>query len=117
MTKEEANKILGIKDSTPRRALRVGMRVRLVRGPWREYDRGGAPIKEKGRHDHEFYLAGNVPVGTCGTVIRAQVYDCDNRPTKREMWAIDYDGITPKPFRCFGLCGPFLPYNFEEVES
>ena len=79
-----------------------GMRVRFI-----SHDIRGIDGKLKKRRSGWF--AGDVPVGSVGTV-RYHVGDYG------VGWRFDWDGITPKPGYIFGTYGPFLDDDFEVIE-
>jgi hypothetical protein len=87
-----------------RPALRDGLRVVMARG---FYDGGRDPKRYR---DYGLWSAGQVPLGTLGTV----------RPKPAEFrhgppWCIEWDGLTPKPGRYFGAYE--LPPGVDIVEG
>ena len=120
MTKEEANKILGIENEEEPIYPKEGMIVRVVRGTWKEYRHNGSspsfPVKEKGCHDYAIWIAGNVPVGEMGRIVRKRVFPEDH-PNDSTILAIDFFNIKPKKEHCvFGIGSGPLSDQFEVVE-
>jgi hypothetical protein len=105
MTKEEANRILGIR-GTSAEELREGMRVRLVRG---------CP-DGNGCRDYGLWIAGRVPVGSVGTVVRKRVFH-ESHPNNYTMYSVEFDGIEPKEGYRFGISGCVVTDDFEVVRE
>ena len=76
-------------------ALRVGMRIKLIRG-MPKYIR-----KPDECYDYMGWIAGNVPVGSVGTIYKEKPMGAHNY----QSLAIHWDGIEPKPNYYFGLGG------------
>lgn len=82
-----------------------GMRVRFV-----SHDMTGIDGKLKKKPG--MWMAGKVAPGTLGTIHKHD--DSENPLTG---WRIDFDNMTPKPGYIFGMFGPFLDDDFEEVKA
>ena len=83
--------------------LRVGMRIRLIKG----IDHGEQP--------YMMWCAGNVPVGTCGTI-----YQRPSHPMYPDfvILAVNWDGITSKSNDTyFGMGSTYDPEYYEEVNN
>lgn len=86
-----------------RKTLFDGMRVRFV-----SHDIVGINGIRRKRTGH--WPAGNIPPGSVGTVVRRSGDESGLH------WMVNFDGITPKPGYIFGVFGPFLDDDFEELE-
>jgi len=70
--------------------IQEGMRLKVVKGEQNYYG--------KDKHSpNAQWIAGSVPVGTVGTVYKAQI------GVSGWMYALNFDGITPKEGYIFGL--------------
>lgn len=85
-----------------RKKLFDGMRVRYVGKLGTDIN--GNPKRFSGR-----WPAGKIEPGECGTIC------CDMWPDGRVDWTVDFDGRTPKEGCVWGVFGPFLHDEFEEV--
>lgn len=70
----------------------VGMRVRVFQGE-RNWNGPGK------HHINAVWIAGEVPVGTEGTIYVEKIDGNEKRP----MFAVKFDGIEPKPGYFFGM--------------
>jgi hypothetical protein len=79
-----------------------GMKLKVVKGEQNHYG--------KGKHSaFGEWIAGSVPVGTVGTVYMAKI------GTENFMFALDFEGITPKEGYCFGLSEEYSGDGLEVV--
>jgi hypothetical protein len=83
---------------------RAGMRIRLRRGEIRDARR---PMTPDNLEPYGLWIAGEVPVGTVGTVYRPR--------DKSGNWAVRWDGIEPKPGYYFALLRQIDPTKYEVV--
>ena len=82
----------------------VGMRVRVFQGE-QNYNGPGK------HHDKAVWIAGEVPVGTEGTIYTENV----GGDVKRPMFAVKFDGIEPKKGYFFGMGDEQIPSSLQVI--
>ena len=89
-------------------AMKPGMRVKLIRGmSSKPVPYNVDPFDMPDNLPYHMWVAGNVPKGTLGTLIRRPVgVPVPSRTYPDDFIFIEWDGITPnKPGQAFGVSG------------